>query len=280
MYDVFLQSYSRLDETTWIAFNTFDELEHESLAALRKEHETIYTVGPLLPASYFNGSVDPAYRTATLWEEEYECLKWLDKQAPASVLYVSFGSIAILTLQQFEELALGLEACGQPLLWVIRSDLMYGESALFPEGYLDRVKDRACFVSWAPQLQVLTHPATGGFLTHFGWNSTVESISAGVPMLGWPYFADQMLNQRCAVDGWRTALEFEAGEGEGEAEAEMMIGREEVERKARALMQGESSKQLREMAGKWKKVAGKAVQTKEESSTRNWQALVKAMSTP
>lgn len=271
MFDGILRSYSSVNEATWIAFNTFEELEHESLAALRKEHDNIYTVGPLLPTSYFHGSVDPQYRTAALWQEDYDCLEWLDKQQTASVLYISFGSIAIFTLQQFEELALGLEACGQPLLWVIRSDLMSGEYAMLPEGYLDRMKDRACLVSWAPQLQVLTHPATGGFLTHFGWNSTLESLSAGVPMLGWPYFADQMQNMRCAVDGWKVGLEFEGGK-----DITGVIGREEVERKARALMQGESRKELRETAKKWKMAAAKAM-VEEGSSFRNWHHLVDAM---
>lgn len=269
MFDVFLQPYRRLKESRWIVINTFEELEHGSMDALREENNPIYTVGPLLPPSYFEeGGVGlDAYRTAALWPEDHSCLRWLNQQDRSSVLYVSFGSVAIMSAQQFEELALGLEASQSALLWVIRPNLIYGDTALFPKGYLERVQGRASFVEWAPQLQVLTHPAVGGFLTHCGWNSTLESISAGVPMLGWPYFADQMLNNRCSVDGWNVGLDFEADQNG-------LVHRDEVERKSRALMWGDTSSQLKQTALHWRKAAQKSIEV-GGSSNLHWKHLVK-----
>ena len=88
---------------------------------------------------------------------------------------------------QVQELALGLAGSEQPFLWVIRPDLVEGECAALTEDYLQSIKDQGLLVTWAPQLKVLSHPSVGGFLTHNGWNSTIESISMGVPMIGWPY---------------------------------------------------------------------------------------------
>ena len=282
------------DEASGIVINTFDELEHESLEALREENPRIFAVGPLLPPAYFNEHAkagmdggdavthDPAndeglvttYHSAALWPEDHACLKWLNGRALKSVLYVSFGSIAVLRREQFEELALGLEASGVALLWVIRPDLMYGEKALFPRGYLERMKERTCFVEWAPQLQVLTHGAVGGFLTHCGWNSTLESICAGVPMLGWPYFADQMLINRCCVDAWGVGLTFESDPLLGQ-----LVRRVEVEAKVRELM-GPNSKSgaaFRQKAWDWRDAARKAALLKGGSSERSWRELMESI---
>ncbi|KAH7285949.1 hypothetical protein KP509_33G052500 [Ceratopteris richardii] len=120
---------------------------------------------------------------------------WLDEQPLSSVLFVSLGSLATISVQQAEEFAFGLESSNVPFVWVIREGLIQGGD--LPAGFRDRVRGRPCLVRWAPQLKVLGHPSVGGFLTHSGWNSTLESISAGVPMLGWSLFGDQMLVCQC-----------------------------------------------------------------------------------
>ena len=291
MYHIYHTSYKRLPEATCIVINTFEELDAESLAALRKDNEAveIYAVGTLLPDSYFttlaentenvgNGSTTTvelsSYPMPALWKEDDKCVEWLNSQDPGSVMYVSFGSIAIMSGEQVEELALGLEGSGSRVLWVIRADLMSGAS--FPDGFLERTQDRIFIVEWAPQLQVLAHPSVGGFLSHCGWNSTLESISAGVPTLGWPYFADQMLNNRCLVDKWGLGLEFERGDG-------FIIRRDEVARKVRALMRrnvdedAPARHKVSAAAIRWQKAAQVAVQTLDGSSNVGFAHFVKSI---
>ena len=295
MYYINMTSYERLREATCIVINTFEELDAESLAALRKDNEPveIYSVGPLLPDSYFttlettekagNGSITvglESYPMAALWKEDDKCVEWLNRQDPGSVLYVSFGSITIMSGEQFEELAMGLEGSGSPVLWVIRPDLMAGSGgqANFPDGFLERTKDRVFIVQWAPQLQVLTHPSVGGFLTHCGWNSTLESISAGVPTLGWPYFADQMLNNRCLVDKWGLGLEFERDRDE---KNNIIVRGDEVARKVGALMRrhayGDPLTPHKKQAARWWDAAREAVQTPNGSSSLAFSRVVKSM---
>ena len=141
------------------------------------------------------------------WAEEGECLDWLDKLSRKSVIYVSFGSVTVLSQTQFQQLALALEATERPFLWVVRSDLLEaGSEVAFPPGFLERIqlqRQQGCLVSWCPQLRVLSHPSIACFVTHCGWNSALESISMGVPMLCWPHFADQFLNQSYIVHVWK-----------------------------------------------------------------------------
>lgn len=148
-------------------------------------------VGPMLPSVYFsalNSALDNL-------EGKDPCLQWLDKQPDGSTLYISFGSVAILSLTQLHELALGLEASGQRFLLVVRST--QDADSLLPEGFEERTKERGFVVNgWAPQLWVLSHDSVGGFLTHCGWNSSLESICRGVPMLTWPIQAEQAMNAR------------------------------------------------------------------------------------
>nr|GFB34647.1 hydroquinone glucosyltransferase-like [Tanacetum cinerariifolium] len=132
---------------------------------------------------------------------------WLGKHPVSSVLFVSFGSGGTLSQEQINELAFGLEQSGQRFLWVIKSPHGTSNASYFnaqshldpfgflPDGFLDRVKDRGFLVSsWAPQVEILGHGSTGGFLTHCGWNSISESVVNGVPMIAWPLFAEQRMN--------------------------------------------------------------------------------------
>uniref|UniRef100_A0ACD5VY51 Uncharacterized protein n=1 Tax=Avena sativa TaxID=4498 RepID=A0ACD5VY51_AVESA len=128
---------------------------------------------------------------------------WLDARPPESVLYISFGSIAQLPGKQLAELARGLEKSGRPFVWAINKAKADSDvrALLDEEGFEDRVKDTGLLVrGWAPQVTILSHPAVGGFLTHCGWNATLEAISHGVPALTWPSFADQFSSERLLVD--------------------------------------------------------------------------------
>ncbi|KAM0863706.1 hypothetical protein ACQ4PT_044412 [Festuca glaucescens] len=163
-----------------------------------------------------------------------ECLAWLDSQPKASVVFLCFGSLSLFSIKQISAIAVGLEASGQRFLWVVRSppsdDLAMkfqktpepDLDALLPQGFLDRTKGTGLIVkSWAPQRDVLAHDAVGGFVTHCGWNSVLESVMAGVPMLAWPLYTEQRMNRvfldkelglAVAVEGYDRDDVVEAGE--------------------------------------------------------------------
>ncbi|KAM3286444.1 UDP-glycosyltransferase 83A1 [Capsicum chacoense] len=158
-------------------------------------------------------------------------------QPDNSVIYVAFGSFTILDLTQFQELALGLESSKRRFLWVVREDLILdGGDSAYPKGFKDRVGSRGHIVKWAPQQKVLAHPSIACFLSHCGWNSTVESVSNGVPFLCWPYFADQLFNQTYICDVWKVGLGLNKNELG-------VIGKEEIKNKMDKLFGDETFKE-------------------------------------
>lgn len=248
-----LRMFEHIHECAGLLLNTVYEMEAAAIDALR-EKLTVYPVGPLFLPTKEEEPL-PTESAITFWEED-ECGAWLDGQAAASVLYVSFGSIAKYGEEQFQELAAGLEKSEQPFLWVVRRDALNGKTLgkALPEGYMERVKGRGLIVSWAPQLRVLAHPSVGGFLTHCGWNSILESISiGGVPMLCWPDIADQMVNRRLLVDKWKIGLEF-VQDGGG------IVARDEVARVVRQLLLSDEGKECGKQVQRWKHHLRKAVQ--------------------
>ncbi|CAM0879898.1 unnamed protein product [Alopecurus aequalis] len=171
-------------------------------------------------------------------------VSWLDARPPASVLYISFGSIAQLRAKQLAELARGLEASGRPFVWAIKEAKANAavKALLDDQGFEDRVKDRGLLVrGWAPQVTILSHPAVGGFLTHCGWNATLEAISHGVPALTWPSFSDQFSSERLLVDvlgvGVRSGVKVPSMNVPDEAEG-VQVSSGDVEKVIAELMDG------------------------------------------
>ncbi|XP_004307596.1 PREDICTED: UDP-glycosyltransferase 76C2-like [Fragaria vesca subsp. vesca] len=197
-----------------VIFNTSEDLEEQALLTIRPDFPIpIFPIGPFhkwFPTSY----------TSSLLSEDESCISWLNTQAPKSVVYISFGSIAAVNEAQFLEIAWGLANTNQPFLWVVRPGLLQGSEWLekLPQGYLEALDGKGHIVKWAPQKKVLAHPAVGLFWTHNGWNSTLESISEGVPMVCMPISCDQMLNARYVSDVWRVGLQLEKGIKRGEIE--------------------------------------------------------------
>ncbi|MCO5548448.1 hypothetical protein L7F22_001905 [Adiantum nelumboides] len=212
-----------------IAVNTFEELERDALSV--DFGVPIYAVGPLVD------SLDKESSTS-MWREDKQWTKWLDQQSDCSVLYISFGSLAPLSKLQYEEFVAGLVSSQQCFLWVIRPDLVKGFSYTeISNDITSKSNGKGYTVTWVPQTTVLAHPAIGGFLTHCGWNSTIEAISIGVPMLCFPYIADQFMNAAFIKEVWQVGLGFKASDESG------VIERSEVERVVKLLMQQEGNVQ-------------------------------------
>lgn len=162
----------------------------------RNKKKKIWAIGPLNPVQVVNNT----------HQERKFCLVWLDKQRPKSVLFVSFGTTTSLTDEQIKELAIGLETSGVKFIWALREadkgDIFTTGGKKnndcdqqLPKGFEERVKNRGIIVrDWAPQLEILKHSSTGGFISHCGWNSCMESITNGVPIAAWPMHSDQPRN--------------------------------------------------------------------------------------
>lgn len=244
-----------LHSRAWSLINTFDELEDSVLQPFQQDHAgvNLLTIGPLVIAPTIpNGaSHDAGDGTSSLWPEQVDCMGWLDKQEPNSVVYISFGSTTVMTPDMLEEFVLGLEDSQVPFLLVIGPTLVDGAAGGIPSGFEERTSGRALVVSWAPQLKVLGHPSTTGFVTHCGWNSVMESVSMGVPMLGCPFFADQAMNNRLLVEVWKVGLEFKR-------RANLSMERHEVAKKVRMLASRDS--ELSIAAQRWKHVARRAIE--------------------
>ncbi|PQQ03751.1 7-deoxyloganetin glucosyltransferase-like isoform X1 [Prunus yedoensis var. nudiflora] len=248
MLDYLLVEIARAKRASAIILNTFDALDHEVLDGLSTLLPPVYSVGPLhlqlnqIPADDRLKSIG-----SNLWTEEPECLEWLDSKEPNSVVYVNFGSITVMTAEQLIEFAWGLANSNQTFFWVIRPDLVGGEAAVVPPEFMEETEKRGLLASWCPQEQVLSHPAIGGFLTHSGWNSTLESLCGGVPMICWPFFAEQHANCRFCCKEWGIGMEIEGD-----------VKRNYVEGLVRKLMEGEEGKEMRKKALEWKKLAEEA----------------------
>ncbi|KAE8781417.1 Anthocyanidin 5,3-O-glucosyltransferase [Hordeum vulgare] len=265
--------WKRNTETMGVLVNTFESLESRAVQSLKdpscvcvpgRKLPPIYCVGPLVGKGGAKDDDDA---------ERNECLGWLDAQPDGSVVFLCFGSMGTLSTEQLKEMAVGLERSGQRFLWSVRepagsnSPKKYLEvrpepdlDALLPQGFLDRTKGRGLIVkSWAPQVDVLRHRATGAFVTHCGWNSVLEAVAAGVPMLCLPLEAEQKMNKVCMTEDMGVAVELE-GYMAGFVEAE------EVEAKVRLVIEGGDGRQLRARVAARREEAKAALE--EDGSSR------------
>ncbi|XP_065880507.1 7-deoxyloganetin glucosyltransferase-like [Euphorbia lathyris] len=248
-----------------VIFNTFDELEDQVLMHLSSIiPNPIYTVGPLQFLIRNQGEENNLNNIRTnLWKEQSSCLKWLDSKQPKSVIYVNFGSITTMTSEQLVEFAWGLANSKKEFLWIIRPDVVNDESAIVPVEFLEEIKERGFLGSWCQQEEVLSHSAIGGFLTHGGWNSTLESLCGDVPMICWPFFSDQMTNSWFCQNKWRMGMEI-GGD----------VNRNEIEKLVNELMNGDGGKEMRKNAMEWKSKAEMATSTPTGSSYMNFEKLI------
>ncbi|CAN8254505.1 unnamed protein product [Cochlearia groenlandica] len=240
-----------------IIWNTFQDLEELSLLDLTAKFQVQnFPIGP------FHKHVDNLVITRNNKEEDIT-LDWLNKQEPKSVVYVSFGSLADIEEKEFLEIANGLSSIEKPFLWVVKPGFVRGTewTESLPCGFVGCSKGK--IVKWVNQLEVLAHPAVGVFWTHCGWNSTLESVCEGVPMICTPCFTDQRVNARYIVDVWKVGMMLERRK----------IGKEEIVKVIRSVMVEEEGERLREMCLKWKEKANVCL-TKDGSSSKYLEKLV------
>uniref|UniRef100_A0A803R0P7 Glycosyltransferase n=2 Tax=Cannabis sativa TaxID=3483 RepID=A0A803R0P7_CANSA len=240
-----------------IIFNTFQELEQEVLDSISVMFPNIYTIGPLcmlhrhLPVESQVKSM-----STSLWKEDSTCINWLDKKEPNSVVYVNYGSITTMTEDNFKEFAWGLANSNHSFVWIVRSDVVMGSDSakVLSEEFFEEIKDRGLLVNWCSQKKVLEHSSVGVFLTHCGWNSTIETICAGVPVICWPFFADQQTNCYFACKTLGVGVEISPD-----------VKREEVSMLVKEMMEGEKGKKMKEKSLYWKKKAFETTDIKGDS---------------
>ncbi|KAK4755990.1 hypothetical protein SAY87_009747 [Trapa incisa] len=245
----------RMGKASATIIHTFQALEADVMNAFSYMFDTpFYAIGPFHLLTAKIPAVDGGLNRigCNLWKEDSECLRWLNLQEPRSVLYINFGSIASLTTQQLVEFAMGIAGSNHPFLWIIRPDLVTGSPAAMealPPEFGEETKGRGFISEWCAQEEVLNHPSVGGFLTHCGWNSVLESLSAGVPMLCWPCGGDQVINSKYVCMEWEAGLEIDQDvkrHGVVSVVREMMGG-------------GEKGKHLMNSAMAWKEKAMAAI---------------------
>ncbi|KAI4305548.1 hypothetical protein L6164_028908 [Bauhinia variegata] len=208
-YISFVNHGRKFRETKGIVVNSFLDLESHAVSSL-STHDLppIYTVGPL---------INHKNQNTVKSKNHDEIMKWLDEQPPSTVVFLCFGSAGCFGVSQLKEIAKGLEKSGHRFLWSIRvvsedkppkQIENIEHKTILTEGFLDRTKGRGFTCGWVPQLDVLAHKAVGGFVSHCGWNSILESLWFGVPILTWPLYAEQQINAFQMVKDLGLAFEF------------------------------------------------------------------------
>ena len=194
--DAIITQFRTIERASWVLVNSFAELEPDVVAALpgvTPRPPELIPVGPLIELQ--QGQEDDEVR-GDLIKAADDCVEWLDAQPPRSVVYASVGSVVVLSPGEVAEMAHGLASTGRPFLWVVRPDTQ----PHLPAGFVESVSGRGAVVAWSPQERVLAHPSTACFLTHCGWNSTLETVAAGVPVVAFPQWGDQCTDARFLVE--------------------------------------------------------------------------------
>jgi hypothetical protein len=257
--DAFRQLIELLDgeDSPSVLANTFDAVEPEAVASLRDHGVDVVPVGPVLSFLDDDAAAGGAKNGGNdLFSQDGKgYLDWLDAQAPGSVVYISFGSLSVMSERQIEEVARGMSESGRPFLWVLREDNRSSDAA--PLG-----GERGMVVGWCDQVRVLSHPAVGCFVTHCGWNSTLESMACGVPVVCVPQWTDQGTNA-WLVERVGTGIRAAVSDKDGVLEADEL----------RRCLDFATSEMVRAKAAVWREKA-RAAASEGGSSEMNLKAFV------
>ncbi|KAH1248260.1 hypothetical protein AAZX31_06G299800 [Glycine max] len=262
-----LEFCTRLPEARGIIVNSFEELEPVAVDAVADG--ACFPDAKRVPGVYYIGPLIAEPQQSDVTTESKQCLSWLDQQPSRSVVYLCFGSRGSFSVSQLREIANGLEKSGHSFLWVVKrptqdektkqihdtttttTTMDFDLSSVLPSGFIERTKDRGLVVSsWAPQVEVLSRGSVAAFVSHCGWNSVLEGVVAGVPMVAWPLYAEQHVNMHVMVGEMKVAVAVEQREEDG------FVSGEEVEKRVREVMESE---EIRERSLKLKEMALAAV---------------------
>ncbi|XBI05985.1 hypothetical protein VPH35_134059 [Triticum aestivum] len=226
-----LHHVERAEAADAVIINTMDELEQPALDVMRAIIPAIYTIGPLNSLTdQIVPCMDPQHKvSSSLWNEDHSCLQWLDGRKSHSVVYMNSGSVTVMSNHELVEFA---------------PDIVKSEAAVLPPEFFEATKERGLMASWCDQAVVLRHDAVCVFLTHSGWNSTVEGLCGGVPMLCWPFFAEQQINCRYKCLEWGVGMEI----GDD-------VRREVVNERIKEAVGGEKGREMKKRAAEWREVA-------------------------
>lgn len=244
--------FQNMNKIKWVLGNSFYELEKDIIDSMKNVHP-IRPVGPLVPSTLLLGENDQNLH-------KDKCIEWLDHQKNSSVIYISFGTIIEFSTKEMEVVAKCLKKTKLKFLWAVKK----GEE-LLPLGFPEEIKDQGLIVKWSPQVEVLGHPSVACFLTHCGWNSLIETITAGVPVIAYPKWTDQPTNAKL-IDILHVGVRLRPGQ-DGE------LSGEELEKCIEEIMVGPSSEEYKKNAAELKQEAREAM-AHGGSSDRNIQWFV------
>ena len=211
---------------------------------------SVKTIGPTIPSAYLDKRVeyDIDYGFNQYKVNNESLMNWLNAQQVASIVYVSFGSAARLSIKQIVEIAEALKQIPNKFLWIVRET----EQNKLPNGFIGETSDKGLVLSWCPQLDVLAHEAIGCFITHCGWNSTIEALSFGVPMLTMSQFLDQIVDAQYVDQVWGVGIKPKEKENS-------LVTQDEIKQCLEKIMNGQRAGKIKENAKKWKALAIEAV---------------------
>ncbi|XP_057975600.1 mogroside IE synthase-like [Malania oleifera] len=244
-----LKQFDGIEKADWILFNSYDKLEEEVVKWMANLWP-VMTIGPTVPSIYLDKRVkdDENYGFNLYKPNNDACIKWLNTKETGSVVYVSFGSAASLNAEQMTEMACALKHNNNNFLWVVKAT----EERMLPSNFVEETAGKGLVVTWCPQLEVLAHQAIGCFISHCGWNSTVEALSFGVPVVGMPQFLDQMVNAYFLEQVWGVGVKPSADE-------KGFVTGEEINRCIQEVINGERGQEIKSNAIRWKQLAKEAV---------------------
>ncbi|CAJ1942913.1 unnamed protein product [Sphenostylis stenocarpa] len=255
---VIRELFEAVDKVNWVLGTSCYEIEEEivnSMASLTP----IYPVGPLV-SPFLLGEKERSDVSVDMWSAEDFCIEWLDTMPSSSVIYVSFGSLLVLSQKQVDNIAAALKNSNKAFLWVIKpSDGESHDAVELPVEFLEETKERGLVVKWCPQEKVLMHPSVACFITHCGWNSTLETVVTGVPVIAWPFWTDQPTNAMLMEKVFHNGVRVKCGEDD-------IVSTEEIERCIKDVTEGPRAGEIKKRAMEMKLSSHKTLQ---EGGTSN-----------
>ncbi|KAF4354212.1 hypothetical protein F8388_004224 [Cannabis sativa] len=273
LVEFFRTQFGKIDEGSnpKILVNTFDELEKEALSSIVGKNLSLIGIGPLVSCN------------RSLSFDVNDVVLWLNSKKKTTVVYVCFGSIVVLSKAQMEEIGKGLLGFGFPFIWVIREKKVKNDNEIVEN---DNDEELSCreeleklgmIVPWCSQIEVLSNESIGCFVTHCGWNSTLEGLVSGVPMVAFPQWVDQTTNAKLIENVWKVGARVKPNEegivegGEIKRCLELVMG---LGGKENGVENGE---EIRRNSKKWKDLAKEAIMV-GGSSHKNLKALISEVS--